>query len=199
VRIIGDVHGYIKKYQQIISDCTASVQLGDMGLSDTYRQLIALVDVDLHRFIPGNHDDYSQLPPHAFPKDWDYVNFQGFQFLYIRGAYSIDKMWREPYISWWPNEELGAKAAIELVSAIAEIKPRIILSHDAPFLCYQSGLVNRPFASSYTARLLDRVFEIYQPEMWFFGHHHKNWITKIDNTMFVGLGICQYVEISLQS
>ena len=37
LRVVGDVHGHIEQYQQVIWNAEASIQLGDMGF--TYSKL----------------------------------------------------------------------------------------------------------------------------------------------------------------
>jgi len=39
------------------------------------------------------------------------------------------------------------------------------------------------------------MFEIYQPELWVFGHFHKEFDRRIDGTRFVGLNEFQMIEI----
>jgi hypothetical protein len=75
LRVIGDVHGQIqpddllfgksKPYLELITEAPYSVQVGDMGDGETYQQLVINVDASRHRFFPGNHDHYDQLPPHS--------------------------------------------------------------------------------------------------------------------------------------
>ena len=93
LRIIGDVHGQIEPddvvswrargYLETIAKAPYSIQVGDMGDGQTYAQLTSLVDVERHRFFPGNHDHYDQLPPHCLG-DFGAVTWGGVDFFFIR-------------------------------------------------------------------------------------------------------------------
>lgn len=55
-RVIGDVHGHLDSYVQVAEQARCSLQVGDMGFD--YKGLDGL-DPELHRFIGGNHDNYT--------------------------------------------------------------------------------------------------------------------------------------------
>jgi hypothetical protein len=75
LRVIGDVHAQTdeenlasrhgRPYLELIAGVEYSVQLGDMGDTETYDQLVREVDAGRHRFFPGNHETYDRLPPHS--------------------------------------------------------------------------------------------------------------------------------------
>ena len=185
-RIIGDVHGKVGEYKKLIEDAEYSVQLGDMGFD--YSGLSS-VDQIHHRFIPGNHDDYDNLPIQAFQSDWGQVGMGHLDFFYIRGAYSVDKMLRIPGISWWQQEQMGWEAAYEMLPAIQTLQPKYILSHDCPEICMNEGVVTNgmKLRLSTTTQIMNAVFEVWQPDLWVFGHHHRDWTKKIGKTKFVCL------------
>jgi predicted phosphodiesterase len=185
-RITGDVHGHLDFYTALVKDVDFSVQLGDMGFN--YSKLESL-DPTKHRFVPGNHDNYDNLPPHAFQADWGQVVMGDLEFFYIRGAYSVDKAYRIPHRSWWPQEEMEYRSAQECIDTIAVLQPKIILSHDCPFVCYREGVLTNPVKidPSRTTQILSAVFEVWKPELWVFGHHHNDWTKQIEGTQFVCL------------
>ena len=43
IRIIGDVHGFIGNYIEIIEGVDKSIQLGDMGFKDKYNLMLRLM------------------------------------------------------------------------------------------------------------------------------------------------------------
>lgn len=53
--LIGDVHGQISQYEEMANECKYSLQVGDLGW--WYDGLT--LDYMRHKFIAGNHDDYS--------------------------------------------------------------------------------------------------------------------------------------------
>jgi len=70
IRIIGDVHGLMSQYLDLISPVEYSVQLGDMGLD--YSEIAHLGKS--HVFIPGNHDNYNHLPDFSL-RDFGELSF----------------------------------------------------------------------------------------------------------------------------
>ena len=194
-RIMGDVHGHLDFYTALVKDVDFSVQLGDMGFD--YKKLIDRLDPTKHRFVPGNHDNYDNLPPHAFQSDWGQVTMGGLDFFYIRGAYSVDKMYRIPHRSWWPQEEMEYRSAQQLIETVETLQPNIILSHDCPFVCYREGVLtnNYKIDPSFTTQMLSAVWEVCKPELWVFGHHHNDWTKKIEDTQFICLNELSYLDV----
>lgn len=185
-RLIGDVHGHHGRYVNLIKKAEWSVQLGDMGFD--YSKFDS-IDENRHRFVPGNHDNYDNLPPHAFQADWGQVSMGHVDFFYIRGAYSVDKMYRIPGRSWWPQEEMEYASGQQLVDTIALLQPKMILSHDCPTICAEYGVLTNgmKLRPSFTSQLLQIVWQVWQPDIWVFGHHHHDWDMTIEKTRFICL------------
>lgn len=55
-RIVGDVHGKTGDYVDAVADISCSLQLGDMGF---YYKVLDELDPERHKFLPGNHDNYT--------------------------------------------------------------------------------------------------------------------------------------------
>jgi hypothetical protein len=197
MRLIGDVHGYIDTYRNIIKDAEYSVQLGDMGFGSDYDKLIEYVDCSRHKFIPGNHDNYNRLPPHAFPRGYDFVKFGNLEFFYVTGALSVDKRHRIKDISWWEQEELTYQEGNDMLSMYEKIKPDIILSHDCPqsVLCLVASNSMKIDMLSYTSKLFQEMLNIHKPQLWCFGHHHYSRDVDIQNTTFQCIGELKYIDI----
>ncbi|YCM42066.1 hypothetical protein V2O64_12215 [Verrucomicrobiaceae bacterium 227] len=55
-----------------------------------------------------------------------------------------------------------------------KIKPRVVVTHDAPASLFESGgpMELNPFYPSSTAGFLQALFDAHAPEIWLFGHHH---------------------------
>ena len=220
LRVIGDVHAQIddadlftreaRPYLEIIADAACSIQLGDMGDRETYARLAADVDAGRHRFFPGNHDHYDRLPPHSLG-DFGPVLLGGVGFFFIRGAWSSD---REELIQlgreqgktiWFKQEELTDEQMGAASEEYLRVRPRIVLSHDAPthvarfawqharrFSAPRSGAV---FCRSRTTDFLERLLEHHQPRLWLFGHHHRDWRHQEGGTLFVCVGELSYIDI----
>jgi predicted phosphodiesterase len=220
LRIVGDVHGQTdpdnlytrgaRPYFEIIANVACSIQVGDMGDGDTYRQLIAHVDPGRHRFFPGNHDHYDQLPPHNLG-DFGAISWGGVDFFYVRGAASSD---REKLVRlgqklgktlWFEQEELTEEQMRAAAQEYTQVRPRIVLSHDAPTdiarFAWQharrSGPPNpgRAFCPSRTRKFLQGLLEQHEPRLWLFGHYHRDWKYREGETLFVCVGELSYVDI----
>lgn len=202
IRLIGDVHGEYHKYFSLIKKCDNSIQLGDMGFD--YSPLRSMVNSEYHRFIPGNHDNYDDLPEHSLG---DFGPVPGVKSsFFIRGALSIDKHLRIPRISWWREEELNWRQSEECLDYYENIKPDIVLSHDCPGEVIEANpqWLNppHPLAKKYphvhTRHLLSALFSIHQPKLWIFAHYHKSLDCKIGLTRFKCLDIMETFDFVLR-
>jgi hypothetical protein len=157
ITFIGDVHGHIDEYLKLVRDCEYSIQLGDMGFD--YSRLLD-IDTNRHRFVPGNHEQYSQLFQLARDR-WNFpfgaagkegLNKEGvlsghgssqladMELFYIRGGFSIDKNMRSPGRDWFPEEEmthdelryLSWRFESAMTRVIPEKRPGFIVSHECP-------------------------------------------------------------------
>jgi hypothetical protein len=187
ITIIGDVHGKYKRYHEIIRETEHhpySIQIGDFGFKyDTLKN----VDPKNHVFIGGNHDNYevvNDVPNYL--GDYGYmVNFNGINFFFFRGAYSIDRQYRTIGVDWWQQEQLKIEDFIKARELYRGVKPDIVLTHDCPQSLYPYLLP--PGAKIYeniTSWALEELFNIHQPKIWRFGHFHKSWNMTINGTNF---------------
>lgn len=187
--LIGDVHGKIDALMRIQNSLLGgqrSVQLGDMGFG--FR---AITDFpEQHKFIRGNHDDPAKAREHKnYLGDYGYLAED--DIFYIGGANSIDKQWRTPMVSWWPDEELSIVELNAAQQLYVASKPRIVISHECPEIANRTMLAGLIIGDSYfeakseliksrTCQALQQMFEIHQPKLWVFGHYH------IDKTFQIG-------------
>ena len=187
--IVGDVHGKINEFYKILQKYPNEdiFQLGDFGFKKQH--LWAKNNLkENQKIIFGNHDYYPMLN-----ESYSVGNFKYFPTLNtftIRGAQSIDKYIRTEGIDWFNNEELTYSEINELFDSILEIKPKIILSHTCPEIVqetlfgYNSNNIKN---KSRTTQMLQSLFELYQPEYWIFGHHHKSVNIQMNETKFICL------------
>jgi predicted phosphodiesterase len=187
ITLIGDVHGKYARYHKIIRQTEYvpySIQIGDFGFKyDTLKN----VDPKNHVFIGGNHDNYevvNDVPNYL--GDYGYmVNFNGINFFFFRGAYSIDRQYRTIGVDWWQQEQLKIEDFIKARELYRGVKPDIVLTHDCPQSLYPYLLP--PGAKIYeniTSWALEELFNIHQPKIWRFGHFHKSWNMTINGTNF---------------
>jgi predicted phosphodiesterase len=196
ILVIGDVHGKVSEYRAILKAAEfrgigQSIQLGDMGFSDSYRGL-ASVDPERHGFIPGNHDNYDNLPPHALKGDFGETD----EFFWVRGAFSVDRRYRTEGVSWWPQEEISMAAADRLLSRWELSKPEVVLSHDCPESVVPRVITNDwKIEPSRANQILQSALEIHRPRLWIFGHHHQTKTVELGGTTFKCLGELQTLRL----
>ena len=198
IRIIGDVHGCIQSggrcYFGLMEKAEYSVQIGDLGfphsLAPDFHKKIESIDKTHHVMVLGNHDDYNtraanalgDFGVHSFPLKDD----KKFEFFYIRGAYSPDRIRRLVGVDWWEAEQLTDTEGWAAVKLYAETKPSIIITHDCPeevlYMFYGGGTkIDR------TNRILQTCIENHRPRLWIFGHHHRNWKYNYKDTTYICL------------
>jgi len=201
IRIIGDVHGLIWDYIEIIKGVDKSIQLGDMGFKNQYTFMQKLMlekeikSVD-HLFVPGNHDDYNHLPSNSLG-DFGHKKIGQHKVMWIRGALSIDKKLRTSDVDWWQAEELSYNRGQDAINLYNEILPDIVLSHNCPFKILSNLYGTAHKEVTITGQILDTCFEAHQPKMWLFGHHHQDKTFEIGRTTFKCLDELSYVDLEL--
>lgn len=194
IKLIGDVHGKYQQYLDIIRDCEYSIQLGDLGFNYDF---LNNVDSSKHRILLGNHEAYNKIQayPH-FLGDFGIYNIKNLDIFYIRGGYSIDRIYRTLGIDWFPEEELNYIQSKELIELYTTIKPNFVISHECPSsIVPYIGNKNYNLEPSYTAKLLQILFKIYPPKTWIYAHHHKSKKFQYQNTLFVCVGELDYITV----
>lgn len=184
--IIGDIHGKLDKYQKIINNHKGnSIQVGDFGFEKHHRWHLDNIDSSKHKVNFGNHDDYTFLLSKHSLHNSSYINKNGEEIMTVRGAYSIDKDYRIPGVSWWANEELNYNEMKLIIDSYIKKKPKIMITHDCPQIIrnYFFGITDK----SITSNGLQTMFEEHQPDLWVFGHHHRSKNEIINGTHFICL------------
>ena len=181
--LIGDVHGKLEQYLDITKKCPKTIQLGDFGFSKQHLWHIANVNPDNHKICFGNHDDTTFLDSKHSLGNFSYI--KDYDIFSIRGAFTIDGYRRTLGISIFDNEQLSYVQMLDCISLYESIKPKIVISHDAPQFIRSD--VFDIYESSSTSKFLEQLFEIHRPEMWIFGHHHKRIDVNVLGTRFICL------------
>jgi predicted phosphodiesterase len=189
MRYIGDVHGNrnqnMSKYIKLTTEVESSIQVGDFGAG-----FIPLPDLDVnHRFIRGNHDDPAIC---AASQNWIPDGTSQGEMFFVGGAYSVDRDDRIIGRDWWPDEEISWGRLDEIIDLFAKAKPKIMITHDCPrdvAIGFWHHLRSR------TASALQAMFEIHQPELWIFGHHHTSVQQVVNGTKFICLAELEYIDL----
>ncbi|VVB52774.1 Uncharacterised protein [uncultured archaeon] len=180
--IFGDVHGYTKQYQkylrQNLDPSQRTIQIGDMGLGFAGVGLHPMAEN--HKFFRGNHDSPAKCRAHKnYLGDYGYLELDGI--FYLAGARSIDRAYRTEGVSWWADEELSYEELGKAIDLYKQVKPRFVLSHEAPAIAGKVLLHSQlgPYftaklacSMSRTAEAMQQMLDIHQPEKWIFGHYH---------------------------
>lgn len=211
-RLIGDIHGEWEQYyanctDAINSGCERTIQVGDFGVGFSGPYWHDRADEfhwdGTHRFIRGNHDSPARCKQMA---GWITDGRVENDVMFIGGAYSIDWMLRTEGTSWWADEELSMEELYRLIDVYEQVKPRVMITHDAPLdvtkeMFIQSGLAvfghNAKLINTKTGTALNTMLAIHQPEEWYFGHWHHTMQYRYGRTMFHCLGIHDYVDVEL--
>jgi len=209
VLIIGDVHGKIGGYFDLLDDFVKrrdegySLQVGDFGFSDTYArrerwfEKSRRYDSENHVFFGGNHDDYDKYGEvKGALGDFGEVPFIPNSF-FVRGAKSIDKEARTVGRDWWPEEELGWKQSRKAIEEYIKVEPSFVFTHEAPDIVTDQMFPTRETVSSNTGKLLSQMFREHQPDVWIFGHWHSSEEIDFEGTSFRCLDELETLEINV--
>ncbi len=211
-RLVGDVHGL--KYElsllldNLPEDVTEVIQVGDLGVGfgqgDYWHESLDEMFRNVNGFwIRGNHDNpetckemSTWISDGTIKNDW----------MFVGGAWSIDKAWRTPSISWWPEEELSTQELEIIISAYDLVRPDVLITHDvarsaAEELLFTEGrpLYGKNKYRTRTAEALDVMFQIHKPKINVFGHWHFDVDEVIDGTRFICLNELSYCDVDKET
>jgi predicted phosphodiesterase len=189
--IIGDVHGLIDKYWKLHQKHKGpSIQVGDFGFKKQHEWHLANMNSDLHKINFGNHDDTNYLHrPHSLGNS----SVLPGSIMTVRGAKSIDHYLRKEGVDFWSDEELNYPEMSAAIDIYQTELPRIIITHDAPHEIRRNlfGITDK----TTTSNGLQAMWEIHQPDLWIFGHHHKSRSEVLNGTRFICLAELETITL----
>lgn len=209
--LIGDVHGKFRQYKAILSGCESSIQVGDLGVGFRRTQgpnagkiysnppHYAMARGD-HRFIRGNHDNPNECYRHS---QWIQDGAVESGVMFVGGALSIDRAFRQEGFNWWPDEELSTAELMDIVDAYVGTKPRVMVTHDCPEdvaaeVSRLAGVTKLdPRFASRTRQAFQSMWSAHSPELWVFGHWHHSFDAVLNGTRFVCLAELETMVIDL--
>lgn len=201
LRVIGDVHGKISDYYELIKNIKFSICVGDFGFKphwDWHRDLTYITKDYDHYIVPGNHDygPYMEKEPAGHFKGLgNHFHFPGLEIFTVRGANSIDKHLRVEGVDWFANEELNYEQQLAAYDAYVSHKPKIVISHDCP-QSLRSEFFNIEDRSQ-TSIMLEHMYRAHQPKLWIFGHHHRHLEVRGGATEFICLNELEILDLDL--
>lgn len=185
---------------------TAIVQLGDFGFTFDAGYLLA-IEATLRRhglpllFVDGNHECFPilheyrigenglrQLTDHVWhlPRGFRW-QWGGQRFLALGGAYSVDRRWREPGLSWWSEETLTPR---DVMRASYGGHVDALIAHDCPAGVTIPGVDDRALPPGFPPEELGRASEHREtlrlvanathPTAIWHGHYHRRYETSAD-------------------
>lgn len=220
-RLVGDIHGMINDYRfyslgigrSLKKDevFERSIQIGDYGLGFGKPERDARINEWMkenpqHRFIRGNHDNPAVVKTMA-----GYIpdgTVEG-DVMFIGGAWSIDNPdappgWykRTKDVNWWEDEECSEEEFARILDTYMQVKPRVMITHDCPHkiageMFWGSGLLKGPRYENRTGNFLQKLFDMHQPEEWYFGHWHFTMKHISGRTTFQCIGELDVVDVDL--
>jgi len=150
-------------------------------------------------FVDGNHEDFDSLlrwpiRPNGLRQLTDHVwhlprgfrwTWGGVRLLAVGGAHSVDRQWRSPGTSWWPEETLTGD---DVARAVAGGPVDVLVAHDCPAGVDIPGLAatshlwpaeELALADEHRQRLRT-VVDAARPRAVFHGHYHRRYSTTAD-------------------
>lgn len=197
MRIIGDVHGKVERYREIIADCKTSICVGDFGFKaewDWYYQNVNSVDGKFSHWVNmGNHDYLPYVTQDPSLGHYANLTIDGKRIFTVRGADSIDKRFRLEGLDWFPDEELSYSLAEDALEDYIDFAPEIVISHDCPQRVMEMlfGYTDK----SLTRNLLQAMYDSWAPDLWIFGHHHRSVDVEIDGCRFICLDELKFIDL----
>lgn len=213
--VAGDTHGN-KDHVEYLHECAAMwgvdtiVQVGDFGywphtgdFFSRYVSRLAQDDGVTWYWLDGNHENFDALEeigaydagtwfevdpgvyylPRGLAWEWDGIRFMSFG-----GAYSIDKEYRTPHASWWPQELPTFK---QIMVALDVGKVDVLLTHDAPEgtcpVVGRGGYKDDEFSRA-NRRVISSLIESSSPSLLIHGHYHHRYSAWSGPTRVMGLG-----------
>lgn len=212
IYVTGDLHGSMNrviKFNEMIKGIEEPVVLlvaGDFGIWDE-RGLVELRGVFARlrpnltvAFVDGNHENFDLLEEYIPITHWggkvrrifpnlyhlmrgEVYTILGRKVLAFGGATSIDKKWRNPGSSWWPQEHWSQHDLNRLEELIGDpdLEVDIILTHEAPKEIFNQIKRYSNKVNDFIPTGLQLILDTIPFKLWYFGHHHLDFEVETNN------------------
>ena len=216
--ITGDTHGYWdnrEEFLQSLDENDIVICLGDLGWSWDINHINGFCPKCKWLSIYGNHENFSLIEKMPIEEIYggrvrkmkenvyyllngEMYNIEGKKFFVFGGALSIDKHWRTPYVSWWPQEQ---PTEVDYYNAIGNLQRNnwtfdYLLTHTADTELVQTVLGRTDTINDSTEKMISQLkHEIKENggsfSKHFFGHLHQFWKGVADDYEWY----CLYTQI----
>ena len=139
-------------------------------------------------FVDGNHENFDmlesmplveykgalmhQIDRHIFHiLRGEIMTLEDKTFFCLGGAWSIDKMYRKPHLSWWPQEIINQHDIDNAIANLEKVNNKVdyVITH-----CSDTMTVKKAFGfiGDVCSDQLKFIDQIVDYKHWFFGHYH---------------------------
>lgn len=162
VRYLDDVSAIAREYDVLVTALPGNHE--DHPQWDKWFEIAPLTD---QKFAIVRHNVRLTRKVHPF-------KMGGKRFFVCGGAVSIDKQWRTPGKSWWPNEEFS-EADLASVKKYQGKPIDYLLTHDcSDFTPFRNRLKPDPDSQA-NRRRIDEAIRALRPRYHFHGHMHTRY------------------------
>lgn len=216
--ITGDTHGEWDKRKEFLQSLCLNdkvICLGDLGWSWNQYYIKTFQPKCEWLSVLGNHENFSiiedlpivekyggkcrQLKENVFYlMNGEMYKIEGKKFFVFGGALSIDRHWRKPYVSWWPQEQPTQE---DLNHALEILKENnwtfdYLLTHTAETELIHTVLGRSDTIEDSTEKMIQELkYQIREHGGFFkghfFGHLHQFWKGEAENYTWY----CLYKQI----
>lgn len=157
-------------------------------------------------FLDGNHENHKRLmEEYPVTENWNGGKVQfireniihlmrgnvyridGMKLFVMGGALSIDKLYRTPYVSWWPEEIPSKKEMDYGLEQLEQNGNQVdyVLTHTAPESILYRLVKPINGMDDPTGRYLEHIKETVKFKKWYFGHlHFDNFVDDTYRAMY---------------
>lgn len=218
IYITGDTHGEWDERKEFIKSLKKKdilIVLGDLGWSwDKWHIDHFQTDCEVLSVL-GNHENYTLIEQMPYEERYggrvrkmkdnvyyllngEMYEIEGKKFFVFGGALSIDKHWRKPYISWWPQEQPTQNDYYNAVGNLERYNYKFdyLLTHTAETELVQTVLGTTDTINDGTEKMIQQLKFLIKEQggsfdIHFFGHLHKFWKGVSDDKEYY----CLYEQI----
>ncbi|MDE5565677.1 MAG: metallophosphoesterase [Anaeroplasmataceae bacterium] len=208
IYVTGDTHGdidFLKLKNPIYKDLTKQdyvIIAGDCGVlffeGEKEKMIEAYSNLPFTvLFVDGNHENFTLLNDYPI-EEWNggkihrisksilhlmrgqIFEIEGIKFFTFGGALSIDKIFRTPYYTWWPEEMPTEEELEEGIKNLEKYQFVVdyVITHDCPLsllttvLLYSTKGNNCKVTPAKSNEFLELIANKITCKQWFFGHYH---------------------------
>lgn len=203
IHITGDTHGYWDERENFLQSLPKTdivICLGDLGWSWDINHINGFVPSCEWLSVLGNHENYTliekmpvvekyggkmrQMKDNVFYlMNGEMYEIEGKKFFVFGGALSIDKHYRTPYVSWWPQEQPTREDFNHALDTLERNNWTfdVMLTHTAETEIVREMLGRQDTINDSTeTMILELKYQIKEHggkfSYHFFGHMHDYWI-----------------------